>query len=104
RYSGAGVSVSRERLSIAAVERGSFVRDVAADGQVVAAVSPTLYAAVAGTANLQEHRRRHSDPRPGTGAHRQPRFDRKAFAGGRDPAGPQHRLAPCAPGCGSQTP
>jgi len=55
RYSGAGVSVSRERLSIATVERGSFVRDVAADGQVVAAVSPTLYANVAGTVTLKVH-------------------------------------------------
>ena len=55
KYSGAGVSVSRERLSIATVERGSFVRDVAADGQVVAAVSPTLYANVAGTVTLKVH-------------------------------------------------
>jgi HlyD family secretion protein len=55
KYSGAGVSVSRERLSIAAVERGSFVRDVAADGQVVAAVSPTLYANAAGTVTLKVH-------------------------------------------------
>ena len=55
KYSGAGASVSRERLTIAAVERGSFVRDVAADGQVVAAVSPTLYAGVAGTVTLRGH-------------------------------------------------
>jgi HlyD family secretion protein len=55
KYSGAGVSVSRERLSIATVERGSFVRDVAADGQVVAAVSPTLYANVAGTVTVKVH-------------------------------------------------
>jgi HlyD family secretion protein len=55
KYSGAGVSVSRERLSIATVERGGFVRDVAADGQVVAAVSPTLYANVAGTVTLKVH-------------------------------------------------
>jgi HlyD family secretion protein len=55
KFSGAGASVSRDRLSIAAVERGSFVRDVAADGQVVAAVSPTLYAAVAGTVTLKVH-------------------------------------------------
>jgi HlyD family secretion protein len=55
KYSGAGISVSRERLSIATVERGSFVRDVAADGQVVAAVSPTLYANVAGTVTLKVH-------------------------------------------------
>ena len=55
KVSGAAVSVSRERLSIATVERGSFVRDVAADGQVVAAVSPTLYANVAGTVTLKVH-------------------------------------------------
>jgi HlyD family secretion protein len=55
KYSGAGASVSRERITIAAVERGSFVRDVAADGQVVAAVSPTLYAGVAGAVTLKVH-------------------------------------------------
>src|SRR5580658_687723 len=55
RYAGAGVSVDRSRLSIAGVERGSFVRDVAADGQVVAAVSPTLYANVPGTVTLEVH-------------------------------------------------
>jgi HlyD family secretion protein len=55
RYSGAGVSVDRSRLSIAAVERGSFVRDIAADGQVVAAVSPTLYANALGTVALKVH-------------------------------------------------
>jgi HlyD family secretion protein len=55
RFSGAGLSISRERLSIATVERGSFVRDVAADGQVVAAGSPTLYANVAGTVTLKVH-------------------------------------------------
>ena len=55
RFAGAGVSVSRDRVSIATVERGNFVRDVAADGQVVAAVSPTLYANVAGTVTLKVH-------------------------------------------------
>jgi HlyD family secretion protein len=55
RYSGAGVSVDRSRLSIATVERGSFVRDIAADGQVVAAVSPTLYADALGTVTLKVH-------------------------------------------------
>src|ERR1700752_4309669 len=49
RYSGAGASVDRSRLGVATVERGSFVRDIAADGQVVAAVSPTLYANSLGT-------------------------------------------------------
>ncbi len=55
RYSGAGASVDRSRLGIAAVERGSFVRDIAADGQVVAAVSPTLYADSLGTVSLKVH-------------------------------------------------
>jgi HlyD family secretion protein len=55
RYAGAGVSVDRSRVSIAAVERGSFVRDIAADGQVVAAVSPTLYANAQGTVTLKVH-------------------------------------------------
>ena len=55
RYSGAGASVDRSRLSIATVERGSFVRDIASDGQIVAAVSPTLYAAALGTVTLKVH-------------------------------------------------
>ncbi|HTY51367.1 MAG TPA: efflux RND transporter periplasmic adaptor subunit [Steroidobacteraceae bacterium] len=55
RFSGAEVSVDRSRLSIATVERGEFVRDVAADGQVVAADSPTLYAVTAGTVSLKVH-------------------------------------------------
>jgi HlyD family secretion protein len=53
--SGAAFSVKRERVTVSAVERGSFVRDVAADGQVVAAVSPTLYANVAGAVTLRVH-------------------------------------------------
>jgi HlyD family secretion protein len=55
RYAGAAGSVDRSRLSIATVERGSFVRDIASDGQVVAAVSPTLYAAALGTVTLKVH-------------------------------------------------
>lgn len=45
----ASASVSRERLSIATVERGDFTRDIAAEGRVVAAVSPTLYAPASGS-------------------------------------------------------
>jgi HlyD family secretion protein len=41
--------IARERLRIATVERGAFVRDVAATGLVVAAVSPTLFAEAPGT-------------------------------------------------------
>jgi HlyD family secretion protein len=48
-------SVDESRLAIATVERGSFVRDIAADGQVIAAVSPTLYAVSAGNVTLKVH-------------------------------------------------
>jgi len=41
--------ISRDRLRTAVVERGPFVRDVAATGVVVAAISPTLYAEAPGT-------------------------------------------------------
>jgi len=44
-----GVGIPRERVRIAEVTRGLFVRDVAAEGTVVAANSPTLYAIANGT-------------------------------------------------------
>lgn len=53
RMLSAEASVSASRLGFATVERGSFVRDIAADGQVVAAVSPTLYATSAGSVTLK---------------------------------------------------
>jgi HlyD family secretion protein len=46
-------AVSASRLVLASVERGPFVRDVAGEGQVVAAVSATLYAPAAGAATLK---------------------------------------------------
>ncbi|HET9623955.1 MAG TPA: HlyD family efflux transporter periplasmic adaptor subunit [Kofleriaceae bacterium] len=49
---GAERSVDRARLRIARVERGTIVRDVVADGQVVAANSPTLYAVAGGTVDF----------------------------------------------------
>jgi HlyD family secretion protein len=54
-FSGTQTSVNRSRLTIATVERGSFVHDVAADGHVVAAISPTLYAPAPGTVGLKVH-------------------------------------------------
>lgn len=48
----AEISVPRERIRIAEVTRGPFIRDVAAQGTVVAAVSPTLYATAAGTVHF----------------------------------------------------
>src|SRR6187397_3524764 len=41
--------IPRDRVRTAVVERGSFVRDVAATGIVVAAISPTLFAEAPGT-------------------------------------------------------
>jgi HlyD family secretion protein len=55
RLLGAGASVSLSRVTVATVTRGSFVRDVAADGKVVAAGSPTLYASAPGTVLLRVH-------------------------------------------------
>jgi HlyD family secretion protein len=54
-FAGTAGSIDRGRLSIATVERGSFVRDISAEGQVVAAVSPTLYANSAGSVTLKVH-------------------------------------------------
>jgi HlyD family secretion protein len=48
-------SVSERRLSVAVVERGAFERDIAAEGKVVAAVSPTLYAPSGGAVTLRVH-------------------------------------------------
>ena len=48
-------TVSGERLRIAEVQRGRFVRDVAAEGTVVAPVSPTLFAIAPGTISYVVH-------------------------------------------------
>jgi biotin carboxyl carrier protein len=48
-------SVDRSQLTIATVTRGTFTREVAADGQVIAAVSPTLYSTATGTVTLKVH-------------------------------------------------
>jgi len=52
-FAAAGNSVSAERLSLAVVEVGPLLRDIAADGKVVAANSPTLYAPAGGAAAMQ---------------------------------------------------
>lgn len=51
-WSSSDRSVSAARVRIADVTQGTFVRDVAVEGRVVAAVSPTLYAPVGGTITL----------------------------------------------------
>ena len=55
RLWGSGSSISVERLGLAEVTRGPFVRDIQAEGRVVAAFSPTLFAPQAGTVTLQVH-------------------------------------------------
>jgi HlyD family secretion protein len=52
RWADSASIVPRERVRIATVEQGRFVRDVSAQGAIVAAVSPTLYAPSAGTVTL----------------------------------------------------
>ncbi|MEQ9561460.1 MAG: biotin/lipoyl-binding protein, partial [Woeseiaceae bacterium] len=52
RWATATATVPLDRLRIATVTRGDLVRDVSVQGRVVAAVSPTLYAAAAGTITL----------------------------------------------------
>jgi HlyD family secretion protein len=47
-----GVAVRGDSVRIAEVKRGTLTRDVSAQGKVVAAVSPTLYASAAGTVTL----------------------------------------------------
>ena len=49
RWSSAEHSVAYERIRLAKVSRGDFVRDVSVQGKIVAAVSPTLYANAPGT-------------------------------------------------------
>ena len=44
-------SISAERLRVVNVTKGHFVRDVAAQGTVIAAVNPTLFAVAPGTIN-----------------------------------------------------
>ncbi|HET6632950.1 MAG TPA: efflux RND transporter periplasmic adaptor subunit [Rhodanobacteraceae bacterium] len=55
RMLSADASVSASRLAFATVQRGPFVRDIAAEGRVVAAVRPTLYARSPGVVALKVH-------------------------------------------------
>jgi HlyD family secretion protein len=55
RWSSATQSVALERLRLGTVARGKFVSDFSAQGRVVAAVSPTLYAPAIGRVTLKTH-------------------------------------------------
>jgi HlyD family secretion protein len=50
-----GGSVSLERLGLDDASRGPFVRDIQAEGRIVAAFSPTLFAPQAGAVTLRVH-------------------------------------------------
>ena len=50
-----GASISASRLSFSKVEVGAFVRDIAGEGKVVAANSPTLYAPSNGAVTVLAH-------------------------------------------------
>jgi HlyD family secretion protein len=52
-WSAGSRSVDAGRVRIAEVTRGDLVRDISAEGRVIAANSPTLYAAAPGTVSLQ---------------------------------------------------
>ncbi len=52
-WRGGSRSVDAERIRIATVTRGDLVRDLSAEGRVIAANSPTLYAIAAGTVTLK---------------------------------------------------
>jgi len=55
RLISAGTSASAASLRIGEVKRGTLIRDVSAQGKVVAAQAPTLYATAAGTVTLLTH-------------------------------------------------
>ena len=46
-------AVPRERVSLAQVVRGTFIRDTTADGRIVAAVSPTLFSPALGVVTFE---------------------------------------------------
>ncbi|MGY0561016.1 efflux RND transporter periplasmic adaptor subunit [Luteimonas sp. A277] len=51
-WSGGGRSYDGSRVRVAEVVRGDLVRDISADGRVISANSPTLYAIAGGTVTL----------------------------------------------------
>ena len=54
-WSGMKRVVSAERLRVVTVKQGAFIRDVAAQGTVIAAVNPTLFATAPGTIRYLVH-------------------------------------------------
>ncbi len=52
RWSSADISVDPDRVRVAKVEKGAFIRDLSIQGNIVAANSPKLYAPTGGTVTL----------------------------------------------------
>jgi HlyD family secretion protein len=52
RWASSSISVPKERLRLAMVERTDLVRDVSVQGRVVASISPSLFAPAVGTITL----------------------------------------------------
>ena len=52
-FSNSSKSINSARIKIAAVARGNLVRDVAVNGRMVAAISPTLYSTAPSTVTLK---------------------------------------------------
>ncbi len=52
RWSASGLSIDSQRVRIATVERGNFVRDLLLQGNIIAANSPKLYAPESGNVTL----------------------------------------------------
>jgi HlyD family secretion protein len=52
RWASSSISVSKERLRLANVQRTDLVRDVSVQGRVVASISPSLFAPAVGTITL----------------------------------------------------
>jgi HlyD family secretion protein len=53
KYSNSSTSVSMQRLRVAEIKQGDFVRDLSIQGRVVASVSPRLYSPAQGTITFE---------------------------------------------------
>ena len=53
RWSSSELTIDAERLRVTTVERGEFIRDVSAQGQIVAAVRPVLFSPEDGRVTTQ---------------------------------------------------
>ena len=81
RWTRAERTVSLASLRIGTVERGDLVRDASAQGKIVAALHPTLFAPGPGDRLAEGEGGRHGEEGPAPRAHREPRADEPPDAG-----------------------